>query len=152
MDLGQRGNGRFHGHVAAEHRAAEAFSRDFDLFGQRNFLGSGQKRDLGHLAEIHAYRIAAEFGLFAGQGQNFGRGGGKILLDCRTAGNRAFLLIRGIVKRGLRPLVHQIDALFFQGYQQIIKAFGIDFFVGQIVVHLVVSQVALCFSLGYKFL
>ena len=46
----------------------------------------------------------------------------------------------------------QIDALFFEGDQQVIELLGIDFFVGQIVVDLVVGQIALGLALGDQFL
>ncbi len=147
----QRGQRRLEGHVAAQDRAAEALARDFDLFGQGDFFGPGQERNLGHLAEIHADRIAAEFGLFAGQGDDLGGGRGIVVLDLR-AGKFLLFLLGGIVELGLRPMVDQIDAFFFQGDQEIIEPFRIDFFVGQIVVDFVVRQIALGFSLGDKFL
>ena len=42
--------------------------------------------------------------------------------------------------------------LFLQGDQQIVELVGIDFFVGQIVVHLVIRQIALRLAPGDQFL
>ena len=60
VDLDQRADRRPHRHVAADHRAAEPLPRDLDLLGQRDLFRAGQQRNLGHLAQIHADRIAAE--------------------------------------------------------------------------------------------
>ena len=59
---------------------------------------------------------------------------------------------RRVVELRRRRLVHQIDALFLQGNQQIVELVGIDFLVGQIVVDFVVGQIALRLSPGDQFL
>ena len=51
-----------------------------------------------------------------------------------------------------RRLVHQIDALFFQGDEKIVELVGIDFFVGQVLIDFVVGQITLGLALGNEFL
>ncbi len=61
--------------------------------------------------------------------------------------------LRGDVEElGRRGLVHQIDALFFKGYEKIVELVGIDFLVGKIFVDFVVGQIALGFSFGDELL
>ena len=60
--------------------------------------------------------------------------------------------LRRVVELRLRRLVHQIDALFLQGNQQIVELVGIDFLVGQVVVDLVIREIALRLPPGDQFL
>ncbi len=62
------------------------------------------------------------------------------------------VVLRRVVELGLRRLIHQIDALFLQGNQQIVELVGIDFLVGQIVVDLVIGEITLRLPPGDQFL
>ena len=61
-------------------RAAEALPRDLDLLGQGDLFRAGQQRNLRHLAQIHADRIAAELRHFAGQRGRIDRPAGHFAL------------------------------------------------------------------------
>ena len=151
VDLDQRAHRGPHRHRAADHRAAEPFPRHLDLLGQRDLFRSLQQRNLGHLAEIHPNRIAAELHDLAGRGLD--RHGGHLALGQPLgAGALVVRFVRRLVELLGRRMVHQIDALFLQGDQQIVEFLGIDFLVGKVIVDFVVGQITLGFPPGDQFL
>ena len=173
MDLGQRANRGVQGEMATEHGAAKPLARDFDLFGQRDFLLPRQQRNLGHLRQIHPHRIVAHLGQLALR--QFEGGAAVVIVVGGPSGAARARSLRARARSatarlarvmatstcgssaasarfGLGGVGDQFDAQFFQGDQQIVEFFRSDGFVGQIVVNLIVSQITLGFARGDQFL
>ena len=146
VDLDQRADRGPHRQVAADHRAAEPLAGDLDLLGQGDFLFAASTAE-SRPSAIRYMRIGSLLHLVtsAGGGSGIGRfAGASPSARCSSPAVAAIRLGCGdVVELRRRRLVHQVDALFLQGDQQIVELVGIDFFVGQVVVDLVVGQITL---------
>ena len=153
VDLDERGQRVAHRQVAADHGAAETLAGDFDLLGQGDLLFPLQERNLRHLREIHADRIAAPLAHVRRRRQGLGRAAGDLavvqMLFERFVG---IGLLGNVEELRHRGLVDQIDAFFLQGDEKIVELIGIDFLVGQVFVDFVVGQISLGLALRDQFL
>jgi len=136
-DLGEDVGGLLEAVVALQDAPAEVHPRHLDLLGQVDLLLARQQGDLAHLGQVHPDGIVDPLG----DGFELFLGGLLVLvLFLLAVGERLPAIDLG--------LVQQFDAQLVERHQERIEPVRRDGLIGQVVVHLLVRQVATFFALG----
>ncbi len=131
VDLGKNVDGLLSCVVALQDPPSEVHAGGLDLLGQCDFLGPGEQFDLAHLGKVHAHRVIDPPAV----GFQFPAAVFLVLLGLFV------LVLEGRFAASGLGFVDQFDAQFIDRHQQRIEAIGRHCLVGQILIHLFVSEI-----------